>query len=108
MKEIESTCQCLDKLMAIGMVERYFKPTDSYFPSIKERDVEIFGEYVSEDIEEGQMCLVYRDIEDDGYYLDYTWISNIKIFKELHPIEFCPICGKKIEYKKSMSLTKKN
>jgi len=85
-------CDCIDKLIKLGIVKPYNSKSD-YLPL----------EY---NAKEGQLCLINSVVEDYGYYDDYTWINDIKVYQELIPIDYCPVCGKKLEYKMISGLTK--
>ena len=80
MKDTINNCKCLNELILIGKI----------LPYTKEYDLSL---YANQDIEEGTLCFVNDIVED---------IEEVK--KELYPIEYCPICGKQIEYKKEMRL----
>ena len=85
-----NNCDCLTKLKLIGKVVPYepiiFDDTLSYY---------------ADEVEEGTLCIANNRCEDNGYYdQDGNYISNIEITKDLYPINYCPVCGKKIEYRK--------
>ena len=92
MKQVKCTCECLEKLIELGKVTYYCPPYNVLADNVE--------------AEEGQLCLVTQVAEDNGCYDDYNWISNLHIYNELYPIEYCPICGKEIEYIKFNQLTK--
>lgn len=90
--EAVNNCKCITKLMLIGKVKEY--------------DNEIISNYASQDIEKGKLCLISELVEDMSDY-DYEkneWINNFFKYYELYPIDYCPICGKKIEYNKTHGL----
>ena len=93
MKVANNLCKCLEKLKDINKVMAHVPPY-----------TKIADGFMAE---EGELCIVNDVIEDNGYYDDYNWVSYIESYKELYPINFCPICGKEIEYIKYNSLTKK-
>lgn len=86
MKIVSDTCLCIEKMKLVGKVAPFTKSGESY--------------YFSKDIEEGTLCLVTNNVRDNGYYEKDTWISNIEVEKDYYPINYCPICGKEITYKK--------
>lgn len=93
MLEEENLCDCIKGLKHIGLISKYFPPYNT-----------LADNYTAE---EGQLCIVNEVMEDYGYYDEYSWVSNIVCYKELYPINYCPVCGKKIEYKKSNRLVKR-
>lgn len=94
MKEATNTCECIAKLMLIERILPYNRKQESY--------------YFSKNIEEGTLCIVSNNVRDNGYYDANNWISNIEIETDYYPINYCPICGQKIEYKevKTMKMIK--
>ena len=79
-------CSCMLKLSFVDFVREY-------------RNGFILSNY-ADDVKEGQMCLVNDEIIDEGEYdQDGIYQTNFKVKKTLYPIEYCPCCGKKIEYK---------
>src|SRR5574344_303240 len=55
----------------------------------------------SNSVENGQLCLVFDSIEDKGNFNeDGLWNTDFEVVRKLYPIEYCPICGKKISYYK--------
>ena len=94
MLEHKELCECMKNLMAIGHIKPYCPPYNYMAEGF-------------EDVEEGQLCMANQIAEDLGHYNDYEWVSMIEMYDELYPINFCPICGKKIEYIKYPELTKK-
>ncbi len=86
MKVFYDSCKCLDKLIVLDKVRPF---THSFDTS-----------NIFDDIEVGTLCLVNKTVEDNGQWEDNVgWISNIEVKDELYPINYCPICGRKIEYK---------
>ena len=95
MKDIKNTCECLKKLMTLYKVLPYVSGIDTI-------------NYNYDEVEDGTLCLVSKDVVDNGEWDEnFTWISDFEYNYELIPIEYCPICGKKIKYNKVKSLTKK-
>lgn len=95
MVEVKEKCKCIEKLMNLGKIQYYCPPYNTI-------------NYNYEEVDEGTLCLVNNQVYDNGTYDDnFNWISYIDIVGDLIPIEYCPICGKKIEYKKIKGLTKK-
>ena len=90
----DELCECMEELLYLGKVKQYCPPYNVMAEGF-------------EDTEEGQLCLCTQIAEDIGYYRELEWISVINLYDELYPISYCPICGKKIEYKKIPELTKK-
>ena len=90
----EELCPCIISLMKDGKVSEYCPPYNEVAPQFN-------------DVEEGQLCLAYDIVVDDGGYEDFMWLSDIRVYRELYPIEYCPVCGQKIEYKHINGLTKK-
>ena len=93
MIEAVDLCECMEELIERRKVQRHVPPY-SYLAE---------GTYALD----GQLCMVNDVVEDLGYYDDYQWVPNIKAYRELYPIKFCPICGKEIKYKRYNSLTMK-
>ncbi len=85
MKDAINNCKCINELMLIGNILPYKK---GYNLSL----------YANQDVEEGTLCLA-NDVVEDTYFN-----INKEVIKELYPIEYCPICGKKIEYRKEKVL----
>ena len=83
-------CTCMTKLIIIDFVREY-------------KEGFILSNFAS-DVTEGQLCLVNDEILDEGDYdLDGNYQVNFQVKKVLYPIEFCPCCGKRIEYKPVMN-----
>ena len=82
-------CNCMTKFLIIDFVREY-------------REGFILSNFAS-DVTEGQLCLVSDEIVDEGDYdYDGTYQTNFQVKKTLYPIEYCPCCGKRIEYKPIM------
>lgn len=86
MKEANDLCSCLEKMRLNGRLVPYSKKLN-------------FTVYNSSGLEEGTLCLINNIIRDNGYYEKYEWKSNFEMEIEAYPINYCPICGKEIEYK---------
>lgn len=89
MEDIKFTnlCSCMSKLLVIDFVREY-------------REGFILSNFADE-VHEGQLCLVNDEIVDEGDFdQDGLYQTNFQVKKTLYPIEYCPCCGKKIEYKK--------
>ena len=83
-------CNCMAKLIIIDFVHEY-------------KDGFILSNFASE-VTEGQLCLVSDEIVDEGEFdQDGNYQTNFQVKKVLYPIEFCPCCGKRIEYKPVMN-----
>ena len=79
-------CKCMTKFLIIDFVREY-------------KEGFILSNFAS-DVTEGQLCLVNDEIVDEGdYALDGKYQVNFQVKKTLYPIEYCPCCGKRIEYK---------
>lgn len=79
-------CKCMTKFLIIDFVCEY-------------KEGFILSNFAS-DVTEGQLCLVNDEIVDEGDYdLDGNYQVNFQVKKTLYPIEYCPCCGKRIEYK---------
>ena len=79
-------CNCMTKFLIIDFVREY-------------KEGFILSNFAS-DVTEGQLCLVNDEIVDEGDYdLDGNYQVNFQVKKTLYPIEYCPSCGKRIEYK---------
>ncbi len=79
-------CKCMTKFLIIDFVREY-------------KEGFILSNFAS-DVTEGQLCLVNDEIVDEGDYdLDGNYQVNFQVKKTLYPIEYCPCCGKRIEYK---------
>lgn len=91
--ELLCICNCMNELMDQGIIVPYCPPynvlKDGY------------------EAKEGTLCIAKQIVEDNGYYDDYNWVSNISVYNELIPVKYCPVCGKKVEYLYSDTLTKK-
>lgn len=88
MEENEISCECMIKLSIIGKVKEYNSSADT------------LSNYAQE-VEDGHMCLVFDSIIDTGdINQDGEWNTNIEVTKELYPIEYCPVCGKKVIHSK--------
>lgn len=91
--EVVNLCDCLQKLSLINKIKKY--------ESVN------LSNYISREVEEGELCLVFDRLVDIGNYDDnFNWNSFFVNEEELYPIEYCPICGKKIEYRKELKLEK--
>ena len=83
-------CNSMIKLIIVDFVHEY-------------KDGFILSNFASEVIE-GQLCLVSDEIVDEGEFdQDGNYQTNFQVKKVLYPIEFCPCCGKRIEYKPVMN-----
>ena len=87
--EIINTCDCLNKLLIIGYL-REFESDEEY------------SNYYLGNILDGHIVMKMDIVVDNGWYDDYgNYNTNFEITSSYYPIEFCPICGKKIEYLKT-------
>lgn len=92
MEKIKSVnlCNCMYKLLVIDFVREY-------------REGFNLSNFADE-VMEGQLCLVNDEIIDEGDFdQDGIYQTNFQVKKVLYPIEYCPCCGKKIEYKPVIS-----
>lgn len=88
MEDIKFTnlCSCMSKLLVIDFVREY-------------REGFILSNF-ADGVHEGQLCLVNDEIVDEGDFdQDGLYQINFQVKKTLYPIEYCPCCGKRIEYK---------
>lgn len=87
--EIVNVCDCANKLLILGFLNNY---------ELADKNLK----YPLEDVSDGQICIKKDIIVDNGWY-DENGIYNTyyDIYSAYYPIEFCPICGKKFEYRKS-------
>lgn len=82
-------CSCMSKLLLVDFIREY-------------REGFMLSNFAS-DVHEGQLCLVNDEIVDEGGYdQDGVYQTDFKVKKTLYPIEYCPCCGKRIEYKPIM------
>lgn len=89
MKKIDTlnTCECIQKLMILGFLKEYTEEDqkDCYY----------------DEIENGQICMKRDIVVDNGNYNEEgIYDTMFEITSTYYPISHCPICGKKIEYKK--------
>lgn len=92
--KVTDNCNCLEKLMIIGRVR-----------SFENKDV--LSSYAKE-VEEGQLCVVFNNISENGDFdEDGNYISFFNTSEELYPIEYCPMCGKRIKYERVKTLIQK-
>lgn len=84
--EVINSCDCLNRMIIIGYLKEYEKGDNT-------------SNYYLEEIKEGQICMK-RDITVDNgeYNEDGEYIPMYDITSSYYPVDFCPICGKKIEY----------
>ena len=95
MIKLNNACECIQLLMRDGRVSEYCPPYNTLAPGF-------------DDVPEGQVCLSNDVYEDNGCYdFNDDWEYDINHYVELYPIEYCPLCGKKLEYTRINSLTKK-
>lgn len=87
MKVYVDNCNCLDRLINIGMIKQY---SHSYNHSGFATEPEV-----------GELCLVSNIIETCWEFDQYVndWVNSFEIKEELFPINNCPLCGKKIMYR---------
>lgn len=85
--DILNSCDCIQKLMILGFIkefEEYDKP-DCYY----------------DEIQVGELCMKRDIIVDNGNYNEEgIYDSLFEVTTTYYPISHCPLCGKKIEYKK--------
>lgn len=92
--DIENTCECIQKLIVLGFLKEYeeMDKKDCYY----------------DEIEEGQICMKRDVIVDNGNYNEEGIYDTLfEITSTYYPISHCPICGKKIEYKKEKEISLK-
>ncbi len=79
-------CSCMSKLILIDFVREF-------------REGFTLSNFADE-VHEGQLCLVNDEVIDEGTYdQDGNYQTNFQVKKTLYPIEYCPCCGKRLEYK---------
>lgn len=87
--ELVNSCDCLNKLLIIGYLREYDSEEES-------------SNYYLGEILDGHVVMKMDIVVDNGYYDELSnYNTNFDIVSSYYPIEFCPICGKKIEYVKS-------
>lgn len=82
-----NTCECLQKLMILGFLKEYSEDDkkDCYY----------------DEIEEGQICMKRDVAVDNGNYNEEGIYDTLfEVTSTYYPISNCPLCGKKIEYRK--------
>ena len=91
MKKVEmiNSCECIEKILILGFIREY-------------DENESISNFYDKEIINGQLCMKMDIIVDNGEY-DENGIYNtdFQITSSFYPIEYCPICGKKIEYIKT-------
>ncbi len=86
-----NNCYCLEKLQAFGQIQPFSECSEA-------------SNYYKDTIENGTLCLVQTKAT---YWATDVSMNDISVDDYLYPIDFCPICGKKIEYQKIKNLTRK-
>lgn len=87
--EIVNQCDCLSMLLNSGYLRQFCKEED-------------YSNYYIGEILDGQITMKMDIVVDNGWYDEFgNYISKLDITSSHYPIEFCPICGKKIEYDKT-------
>lgn len=87
--EVVNKCDCLSLLLNSGYLSEFDVMEDS-------------SNYYLGEIFNGQISMKMDIVVDNGWYDDYgNYISKFDIISSYYPIEYCPICGKKIEYDKT-------
>lgn len=95
--EIINPCQCILKMSINGQVEEY---KNNYSNELSVYSDSVFY---------GQICMTSDIVRSEITYDDEDGMKeDFIINRVLFPIEYCPVCGKKIEYKviKELKLTK--
>lgn len=86
--KISNHCDCILKMSITGQVDEY---KDSY-----DNELSVY----SDSVFYGQICIVNEIVRTEINYDDEDGIKeDFRIMRVLFPIEYCPICGKKLEYK---------
>lgn len=86
-----NNCYCLEKLQAFGQVQPFSEYSE-------------VSDYYRDEVESGTLCLVQTKAT---YWATDVTMNDISINDYLYPIEYCPVCGKKIEYKRIKNLARK-
>ena len=85
--DIQNTCECIQKLMILGF--------------LKENTEDDKRDCYYDEIEAGQICMKRDVIVDNGNYNEEGIYDTLfEVTSTYYPISHCPLCGKKIEYKK--------
>lgn len=88
--EVINQCDCLCKLLCSGYLREY---------DIEENS----SNYYLGEIIEGQIVMKMDIVVDNGWYDDFgNYHSSLDIVSSYYPIEYCPLCGKRIEYNKTL------
>lgn len=89
--ELINECECLNKLLIVGFLRQFDKEEDS-------------SNYYLGEIIDGQIVMKMDIVVDNGYYDEYgNYNTMFEIISSYYPIDYCPICGKKIEYNKTFN-----
>ena len=86
-----NNCNCVEKLLAFGQLQAFNTHSE-------------ISNYYNKDIEEGTLCLVQTKAT---YWATDVSMNDVTVEDYLYPIDFCPVCGKKIEYERIKNLTRK-
>ena len=88
--EVIDICDCLNKLLIVGYLRQF------------DNDEESFNYYLGEIID-GQIVMKMDIVVDNGSYDEYgNYNSKFEITSSYYPIRYCPLCGKRIEYNKTL------
>ena len=86
---VVNQCDCLNKLIILGFLREYDSEEKS-------------SNYYLGEIIDGRIVMKIDIVVDNGYYDENgNYNTYFDIISSYYPIDFCPICGKKIEYVKS-------
>lgn len=87
--EVINQCDCLNMLLSSGYLREYDKEENS-------------SNYYLGEIIDGQIVMKMDIVVDNGWYDEFgNYHANFDIVSSYYPIDFCPLCGKRIEYSKS-------
>lgn len=88
--EVINQCDCLSMLLGSGYLREYDKEENS-------------SNYYLGEIIDGQIVMKMDIVVDNGSYDEFgNYYANFDIVSSYYPIEYCPICGKRIEYNKTL------
>lgn len=88
MNKVINECECLHRMKLLGQISEYNKSHAEKF------------DYYNYNAFDGQICLVQEKVTSELSYDESGVHQEYRISNELIPINYCPYCGKKIEYTK--------
>ena len=88
--EVIDICDCLNKLLIVGYLRQF------------DCDEKSFNYYLGE-IVDGQIVMKMDIVVDNSWYDEFeNYHANFDIVSSYYPIVYCPVCGKRIEYNKTL------